>query len=240
MRPPGVIVAPTPQRRRATRKAATTTATKTAMTTTTQIHSGPTIAPLLYLVGARRHDPGTPTGQRPSYRLRQGRTSSAGSGFMQRCRVGLGRGLVVVAPRLDPGRLQGTLLERVRVGLGQLDRASPGEQAWPTRQAGARGATPAAMDQQALDRVRGGVQGGLDGGQAIEALPLPLFSEGDLQDHAPAVLVPAQSTAPLVSAASTNASPWASLHRAAEGRPLNTSMDHHSMLATVPRPTPLN
>ena len=41
-----------PQRRRATRMAATTTATSTAITTTTQIHSGPGIAPLLRLVAA--------------------------------------------------------------------------------------------------------------------------------------------------------------------------------------------
>jgi hypothetical protein len=47
MKSPSVVVSPAPQRRRTTRKTAATTATRTTITTTTQIHSGPTIAPLL-------------------------------------------------------------------------------------------------------------------------------------------------------------------------------------------------
>jgi hypothetical protein len=178
------------QRRRTTRTTTTTTATRAAIHTTTQIHSGPISASLLCLLTVHERSPGTPTGQRPQDRLGQGRTRSAGSRFVQRRRVRLGRGPVGIEPRLQERRLQGFLLDGLGVGLGELDRPSPGQRARPPRQPGARAATPSPMDQQPFDRVRGCVQGGLDRGQPIEALPAPLVCEGDLQDHAPAVLVP--------------------------------------------------
>jgi hypothetical protein len=138
----------------------------------------------------------------------------------------------------DEGRRRGFLLDRIRVRLGQLDRPSPGQRARSTRQPAARAATPTSVHQQPFDRIGSGVQGGLDGGQPIEALPAPLIQEGDFQDHPPAVLLPGPVDRPLVRAASTSASPWASFQRAAEERPLNTSMDHHSMAATVVPPIP--
>ena len=52
MRPLSVVMDPAPQRRLIIRTAATFTATSTAITTTTQIHSGPGITPLLRFLAA--------------------------------------------------------------------------------------------------------------------------------------------------------------------------------------------
>jgi hypothetical protein len=227
-----------PQRRRSTRKTTTTRATRRAIHTTTQIHSGPIVAPPLCLLSVHRRSSGMSTGQRPTDRLRQERSGSDGGGFVQRRRMRVGSGSVLIEPRLQEGRRQGLLLDWVRLGLGELDRPGPSQRARPTRQAGTRAATTAAVHHQPLDRIRRGVQSGLDGGQPIEALPLKLVSEGNLQDDPQRYSCQAQSTAPLVRAASTRASPWASFQRAAENRPLNTSMDHHSIAVTVIPPNP--
>jgi hypothetical protein len=93
MRPPSVIVAPTPQRRRTTRKTATTTATKTAIQTTTQITSSPPIAPLLCLAGVRRLilAPRPASGRATGYGRGKPAAPAAGSSNGAGCGSGAGR-----------------------------------------------------------------------------------------------------------------------------------------------------
>src|SRR5580700_1958878 len=74
--------------------------------------------------------------------------------------------------------------------LGQRRRGRTRCRTRPTRLAGGGTAAAAAIDQEAVHRVRYGVEGGPHDRQATECLPLIGVVEADLEGDAPAVHVP--------------------------------------------------
>src|SRR4029453_10363713 len=84
-----------------------------------------------------------------------------------------------VPPRSDPGPARAARPPQPRPA-GAVDAA-----------AGCPSCHPTSVHQQPLDRIGSGVQGGLDGGQPIEALPAPLNSrKATSKTTPPAVLLP--------------------------------------------------
>src|SRR6266508_4043201 len=97
---------------------------------------------------------------------------------------------LTASPRDDRRLRSGDRLQRLGLGLRELDRAGAGEGLRPAARGRARPAAAPAVDEQAVDRVWDGVQGGTDAGEVAIGLPLLVPLEGDLEHDAPAVLVP--------------------------------------------------
>ena len=85
-------------------------------------------------------------------------------------------------------------------------------------------AAAAAVDEQAVDRIRDGIQGRSHDRQGAERV-----------HHAPPVRMPRSVADPLVSAASMRAESCCSCHRKAEASPCRTSSHHRSATAAIVR-----
>ena len=94
----------------------------------------------------------------------------------------------------DAGRIQLRGADEVqlqhRLRLRQRDRVRGRRRFRPARLPVTCRAAPTAVDEQAVNGIRHGVQGRAYGRQAAEPLPLLLGAEADLKHHAPAVRMP--------------------------------------------------